>query len=145
MPDIVEQMKTLLGMGPSAPPPEPTPSPSPQPADIIAPAPEPVAPVPPAPAPAPPPVTPPPAPAPVGPTSEDYVKLQEAIALLASRPSDRTAEPAAPKMPGLLDQKGLEAALRKQFGDAASPNDLSFSWNNMEPLAVPEAIPRMSD
>ena len=146
MPDIVDQIKALLGMAaPEAPPPpaqvEP-PKPEPEPVPAIA-------------APAAPAVVDeikPPAHAAVG--VEMYAALQqqmatqkaqqdEAMALLAARPAGETVAPAPPKMPGLLDRKGMEAALRAELGDSASTGDLSFSWVNSNPLTIPDSIARM--
>ena len=140
MSDIIDQLKAALGMTtepetasvavPPAPaevaPPKPDPEPAPVPAVLVVP------------------------PADLVATPEQYAALQaqiakqnEALVLLAARPTGETATPVAPKMPGLLDQKGMEAALRTQFGDSASTGDLSFSWVNSSPLAIPKTIPRM--
>ena len=120
MPDIVDQMKTLLGMGT----PEPTPTPEP----VVAPTPTPE--------PTPLPVTQPVAEplAPAGPTAAAFAQLQqqianqgEALTLLASRPVGGAAEVTPPAMPKRIlqvgDTKSLTERLTQELASTPAGGD----------------------
>ena len=142
MPEILDEIKKLLGM--TTDPVEPPVAVVVPPAAVVVPPAAVV--VPPAAVVVPPPASPAvdPAPPPENPEIA-AMKLQlvaqdQAMKLLAQRPEGGSLSPVAAR-PGMLDRTGLEKALRAELGtNGATSEQLSFSWTEPNPIAVPDTL-----